>query len=65
MYGLLNYKDLIRRSIHLSAIDWDCVDQNFRKLVRDKSGELTFEEFKKIIPAKNVHTIVYNKSYIF
>lgn len=45
---------LCRRTVNLSQIDWDCLEQNFKKMAKDKNGGLTLEEFKKIVPAKNV-----------
>ena len=47
-----------RRSCKLSAVDWNCIEENFRHLIKNKSGEMTFEEFKKIVPAKKVFTLI-------
>ena len=55
MFRTSSFHDLLhRRTANLSAIDWACLEQNFKKMARDKSGGLTLEEFKKIVPAKNV-----------
>jgi len=46
-----------RRSCNLSTVDWNGIDKNFRDLIKDKTGEMTFEEFKKIVPSKKVFAI--------
>jgi len=43
----------------LNAINWDFADANFRKLIKQKNGELTLEQFKKMIPCKNVKILFF------
>ena len=38
----------------MNAVNWEFADDHFRKLIEEKNGELSLEQFKKMIPCKNV-----------
>ena len=46
--------ECFRRSCDLNCLNLDYVDKYFRDLLKDGTRELTREEFKKMIPCKNV-----------
>jgi len=41
----------------LNAVNWKFADDHFRKLIEEKNGELSLEQFKKMIPCKNVRRL--------
>ena len=46
----------------MNAIDWECADIHFQKMLKDKNGELSLEQFKQMIPCKNVNSYQLRQS---
>ena len=48
----------------MNAVNWEFADHHFRKMIEEKNGELSLDQFKKMIPCKNVKYLLFKNFVI-